>query len=112
MNKEIDIFLEEEHDNKVDRFEFFKAMVKSKTVIFSSAKKKQDDNKIIQLTYQLNQLNSKIVNDPFNNVTIEQLYKVKKELEIFEINKARGAMKRTKNTEIEKGEKNNSYFLG
>ena len=111
MNKEIDKFLEEDYDNKVDRFEFFKVMVKSKTIIFSSAKKKQEDNKIVNLTYQINNLNSKIVSDPFDNDSIELLYKTKKELELFEINKARGAMARTKNTEIEKGEKNNSYFL-
>ena len=111
MNDKIDKFLNLPFENSILRFEYFKAMVKSETIIFSSNKKKQDDNKEIQLKYLIKNLNSEIISNPSNDKAIEKLMVAKKELEIFEINKSRGAIVRSKESEIEKGEKNTSYFL-
>ena len=111
MNNKIDNFLSIPYDNSTQHFELLKAMVKSETIIFCSNKQKQEQNKVTQLNNLIKHLNAQIIREPLNKEISEKLFKAKSELEIFEINKTRGAIVRSKEIEIEKGEKNTSYFL-
>ena len=112
MNKEIEEFKCLSFQDPVDRLESLKILVKSKSIEFSTNKKAQETRKIRQLHKDLNFLNEKVRNDSSNTDLTNRLLHIKKELEIFEMNKARGARKRAKIVEIEKNEKNTAYFLG
>ena len=56
--------------------------------------------------------NSNLIKDPNNENNIQNLFKAKKELEILDLEKAKGAMTRAKLKEVTLGEKNTNYFLG
>ena len=112
MNREIEEFKATCFSDPVDRLESLKIMVKSTTIDFCINKKKEETRYINRLEKELADLNVKINNDSSNADLTNRMFHIEKELEIFEMNKARGARKRAKIEEIEKGEKNTAYFLG
>ncbi len=112
MNKHLDEFKNLHFNNAIVRFEYLKILVKDKSIQYSSFKKQAQNRRLNFLNSELQILNKKIIADK-NNVNVSnRLFQVKKELEIFELEKARGARTRAKIEEIEKNEKNTAYFLG
>ena len=112
VNEEIDNFMQLDIEDPIDRFESFKIFIKSKTISFSIKRNKDNNMKFIKIQANINSINTKLIKDPGNQNLIENLFKAKKELEVLELEKAKGAMVRAKMKEVTMGEKNTQYFLG
>ena len=111
MNDKLDSFLDLKFDNPKERLEYLKIMVKAETIVYSKSKKTEDYIKQKHLEKEFKKFNDLIISDPLNKNYDLKLMGIKKELELFELNKARGARVRAKMKEVEAGEKNNKYFL-
>ena len=114
MNEKIDDFLasqEEEYNNPAERFEFLKAMVKSNTMEYSKVKNKLQKDKEQIIQGELKTLDSKFISNPNNTDIFNQLQNKKRELELIQIHKTKGAITRAREQVIRDDEKNTKYFL-
>ena len=112
MNNEIDLFLEIDIGDPIDRFEYFKIFVKTKSIEYSVKRSRENNIRYTTLKDSINMINKKLTRDPNNVTLINNLFKAKQELEVYELEKAKGAMIRAKMKEVVAGEKNTHYFLG
>ena len=114
MNKHIDNFLDNnpfEFENPAERFEMLKVKIKSETIDYSTKLNSYKNKKEQNLLKEIKSLDSKIVLNPQCEVTLNTLEKKKKELEVFQLNKTKGAIVRSRAKYIKDGEKNSKYFL-
>lgn len=99
MNEKIDNFLETQEidfDNPVERLEMLKLMVKNKTMEYCKTKSKLTKNREKEISTEIKALDSSFINNP-NNVDIyNQLQNKKKELEIIQVHKTKGAIIRSR----------------
>ena len=111
MNGKIDNLLDQKFESPKERLESLKSMVKAETILYSKSRKIENDIKQKGLEMQLRKYNKLIITDPENQAYDKRLMEIKKELEIFELNRARGARVRAKMKEVESGEKTINIFL-
>ena len=104
MNSELDNFMSLDIPDPIDRFEYLKIFVKSKSIAYSKERSKENNIRrtVLQATIQF--CNKKLITNPNDEVNIENLFKAKKELEVFELEKAKGAMARSRMKEVTMGE--------
>ena len=112
INSELDDFENMQFDSATERFEFLKIRIKNITFEYSLVRNREKNKKIKILQKELQTFNNLASNDPNNIAYSQKLFSLKKELEIFELEKAKGAMIRSKTKDILEGEKNTAYFLG
>ena len=113
MNSSIDTFLAREEfiSDPVINFEMLKIMVKSKSIEYCTKRNKSMKNKEYNLNLLLNSLNDKIKEGDLSLDTLQKFESTKSELEIIKLNKAKGAIVRSRAKHIEEGERNSKYFL-
>ena len=113
MNGVIDDFLMNCNgfDDASDRWEILKTKIKENSIIFSISKKNILKSKETEIEQEINSLNLLINADPSDEVSLKQYLTKKRELEIIQIDKTRGAAIRSRAKWIEEGEKNKKYFL-
>ena len=112
MNSELDNFMTLDIPDPIDRFEYLKIFVKTKSIAYSKERSKENNIRHTVLQATIQSCNKKLITNPNDEVNIENLFKAKKELEVFELEKAKGAMARSRMKEVTMGEKNTNYFLG
>ena len=112
INNEIDLFSKEPFNCPIERFEDLKVRIRMSTMQYSKQRQRELNDRKNRLHKELNRLNKLVVTDPKNTVYVSKLFEIKKELEIFEVQEARGAMIRSRLKAIDLSEKNNKYFLG
>ena len=113
MNICIDSFLKDssEERNAMIRWELLKIAIKSHTIDFSLSKCRAMKEREERLAEELTSLSEQLVTTPQNKNLHSRFEIVKKELEVYQLHKARGAQVRSKTKWIEDGEKNTKYFL-
>ena len=114
MNENIDTFLETQEidfDNPVERLEMLKLMVKNKTMEYCKTKSILTKNREKEISTEIKALDSSFINNPNNIDIYNQLQNKKKELEIIQVHKTRGAIIRSREKVIRDDEKNTKYFL-
>ena len=114
MNEKIDTFLETQEidfDNPVERLEMLKLMVKNKTMEYCKTKSILTKNREKEISTEIKALDSSFINNPNNIDIYNQLQNKKKELEIIQVHKTRGAIIRSREKVIRDDEKNTKYFL-
>ncbi|XP_035828437.1 uncharacterized protein LOC106013237 isoform X2 [Aplysia californica] len=113
MEKCIDEYLERTLDetDKTIRWELLKVMIKSHTIDYCIRKCRALKLREILITEELLKLNDQVVKTPHDLTLLKQFEAKKKELEIYQLHKARGAQIRSRQKWIEEGEKNTKYFL-
>ena len=113
MNTFIDDFLSNylDYDDPMDRFEMLKIKIKSKCIEYCTQKGKKSKNIENILMKELITLNTECVKQPNNIEICRSLENKKKELELMQVHKARGALVRARAQAIRDGEKNSKFFL-
>ena len=112
MNNKIDAFFQNKYDDDLEAFEYLKIMVKAETIAYSSMRKASTEEKTKFLLKELDKYSKLLNSDPSNETYDKKFVDIKKELDIIELHKARGARVRAKIKEVEEGERNTKYFLG
>jgi exonuclease III len=104
----------ENHNHLADKsliWEIIKLNIRNFTIPYSADKKRQQNSLLLDLEKRYNELHNLVLSDKANIEETEEFKNVKREIELMEKHKARGAMLRSKCRWIEEGEKNTSYFL-
>ena len=96
------------------RWDLCKVKIKEFTIDFSKKKRKSEKNEQKKLNEELNKIDIELGKEDNTN---KQFYlaerdRVKRKLEIFDLEKAKSAQIRSRVKFIEEGEKNTKYFLG
>ena len=113
INKTIDTYINETVTlNPTMRWELLKAEIKSITVQYCTNKNQSNFLEEKQLLIEINRISKLIIENPKAQKLHEDLSQLKMKLEVFNLNKAKGAQVRSKLKYIEEGEKNTNYFLG
>ena len=113
INEAIDKFIRESSiDDLSMKWEILKVELKSLTIQYCNLKNQSNLQDEKRLIVEINQVSKQIIDDPKSNHLQEELIKLKQKLEIFSLNKAKGAQVRSRVKFIEEGEKNTNYFLG
>ena len=112
INREIsDTINEHKNLNPHLIMEMIKVNCKEITQQYSKFRSREQDNKSVLLSKTLNDLDNELIKDPNNKVLPSKIASIKKELEIFELEQARGAQIRSSIKSIEDGEKCTKYFF-
>lgn len=113
MNNHIVSFLQSEVTNSdpIERLELLKLSVKSKSIEYSTLKNKLRKDKERQIQRDLIVLNKNFISNPNDRTVFGELESKKKELELIQIHKTKGAITRARAQEIRDGEKNSKFFL-
>ena len=93
------------------RWEMTKVNIRDVSKKFSESKSRKKRDRLDFLHKHLNLLEEAVASNPLDNDKWNQISKVKSELEILEIEKAKGAQIRSRIQYIEEGEKNTKFFL-
>ncbi len=100
-----------ENDDQM-RWELLKLKIKNFTIDYCKRKSVQRRHDNISLYNNLNDLDNALGRDPTCPITLAKRDAVKFKIELAEQHLARAAQIRAKAQWVEKGEKNNKYFLG
>ena len=98
-------------DSKMVHFEMLKAKIKSTTISYGIKKKHNNLYKEKLLSEKIEKLTKLIGNCPEDCDAINNLEKEKQKLEIYNLNKTKGAQIRSRVKYIQDGEKNSKYFF-
>ena len=93
------------------KWELCKIKIKEFCIHYSKCKYKTQRNRRTELKIELDKIEKNIGSNPSDKAQFEQREAIRKELEIFELQEAKGAQARSKVKFIEEGEKNTQYFL-
>ena len=111
VNKLIDHHLAGQEENDAEMvWEMLKIKIKSHCIQYSSNKPKRTPPLHEQIK-RLTELQNALCSDPTNKMLQDQIQRKNNEIEIQELNYARGAQIRSRIKWIEDGEKNTKYFL-
>ena len=114
MNSHINNFLLNnpiEFEDPAEKFEMLKVMIKSETIEYSNKINQVRNNKVEKLIHEIKKLDSQIILNPHSKEILSALESKKKELEILQMHKTKGAIIRSRARYIKDGEKNSKYFL-
>lgn len=93
------------------KWDLLKVAIRDECISFSK-KKVKHTIKYIDLETRIKQLHDILITEPTNQTALTELKKCTLEKEIIELNKAKGALVRSRANWVEHGEKNSKYFLG
>ena len=114
MNAHIDNFLlnnSYEFENPAEKFEMLKVMIKTETIDYCTKINMYNNYKEKKLLNEIRSLESEIILHPQHKEILSALEKKKKEIEILQMHKTKGAIIRSRAKYIKDGEKNSKYFL-
>ena len=112
-NKFIDDFkVENDNENDQNKLELLKIKIKEFCISYCKDKRRNDRNKLSKMQLELNELDKHLSKNPLDKDNALKRENLKKDLEIIEMNVARGAQIRSRAIFIEHSEKNSAYFLG
>ena len=114
MNAHIDNFLLNnsfEFEHAAEKFEMLKVMIRSETIEYSNKINHIRNNTVEKLIHEIKKLDSEIILNPHSKEILSALESKKKELEILQIHKTKGAIIRSRARYVKDGEKNSKYFL-
>ena len=103
--------IEYEECSREQCWEQLKVKIKSTSIEHSKIKSQQNRSKYQQLMIELEKGETKIKEDPGNQVTIYKTAKLTREMELVDLNRARGAQFRAIIKWIEEGGKKHSLLL-
>ena len=106
-----DHIIEYEECSREQCWELLKVKIKSTSIEHSKIKSQQNRNKYQQLMIELEKEETRIKEDPGNQVTIHKIAKLRRELELVDLNRARGAQVRARIKWTEEGERNTAFFF-
>jgi exodeoxyribonuclease III len=93
------------------KWDLCKLKMKELSMAYSKEKCMLHRQKMTSLNKKLDELDSKLAVDPQNDILLQEKQKIKQEVELDEMNKAKSAQIRAREKFITDGEKNTRYFL-
>ena len=112
LNEFIDTFQMDNNDLEDQlKWDLCKLQIKEFCIQYSKNKARFQKQKYFQLQNKMNEIEKTLSVDPNNNELIKQRDNIKLEVELYEIQAARGAQTRARAKFIEEGEKNTKFFL-
>ena len=113
MNNLLDSFIteSESEDSKVDIWERCKVAIRNFCINFGQQKSVNSRNEQVSLKSTQKILEKKLTENPDDQLLQNKYFETKKKLEVFELNKARGAQTRSRQKWIEEGERNTAFFF-
>ena len=111
LNKMATEFEKITYDSAVEKWEFCKIRIREFCTEYGKMKAYNKKNNLIELQIRLKNIELKLIADPSDAEAQREMIKVKNQIEIIAIEKARGAQIRSRTRWVEEGEKNTKYFL-
>ena len=99
-------------ENAVERWEMCKVQIREFCNEYGKLKAYTKKNNLLDLQIRLKNIEQNLIVNPKDEVAQKDMLKVKNQIEILTMEKARGAQIRSRIKWIEEGEKNTKYFLG
>ena len=92
------------------KWELLKTEIKSVTVQYCTFKNKNNFSEEKRLSHELKRISTLLIEKPHSNQLQEELSVLRQKIEIFTLNKAKGAQIRSRVKYIEKAEQNTIFF--
>ena len=99
------------NENDQTIWEMIKINIRETSQHYSINKNRKDKDRNEELLRKMSELEKDHISNPDNNEILNKISQAKAELEIYEIEKTRGAQIRARIKDIEEGEKCSKYFL-
>ena len=107
------ILQEEEQGSELNphhKWDMTKIKIKECTIEYSKRKAQNSKTRCLILTTRLNEIEKDLSEEPNKENSVQEMIKIKKELELAHLTKVQGAQTRSRTKFIEEGEKNTAYF--